>query len=110
MTLVSALLATKLTSNSTIENFKDSMILDNKNEISRNDYNKMVTNSSVNFILICVIILVNIVPALLIAYHCSKTTTEKVITMIIALLFSDFYIFYFAIRKYFYQDKKLCNM
>ena len=34
MTLVSALLATKLTSNSTIENFKDSMILDNKNEVS----------------------------------------------------------------------------
>ena len=79
MTIVGALLATKFTSNSTIENFKDTMVLDNSKQVSKIDYNSMVTNSSVNFILICVIILINIIPALLIAYHCSKTLTEKIL-------------------------------
>lgn len=110
MTIVGALIATKLTNNSTIENFKDTMVLDNNKEVSQIEYNAMITNSSVNFILICVIILVNIIPALLIAYHCSKTLTEKILTMTIALFFSDFYIFYFALRKYFYQDKKFCGV
>ena len=48
MTIVGALLATKLTNNSTIENFKDSMVLNNNKEVSKIDYNSMVTNSSVN--------------------------------------------------------------
>ena len=109
MVLVGALLASKFTQNSSVEHFKNSMLLDETKELQAADYNKAIFNSSLNFVLLCVIIFINIVPALLIAYHCSKTTGQKATQMTIALIFSDIYIFYYAIRKYYFKDEKFCS-
>lgn len=109
MVFLGALIGSKMLNSSSIENFRDSMIVDDKKEIKYNDYYKSVLNSSTNFIFLCIILMINVVPALLISYNCKYDNgLNKVLTMIIALLFSDLYIFYYAIRKYVY-NKKYCN-
>ncbi len=108
MVLVGALLASKCSNSSKLEQFKSSMVLDNNKELTREDYNKSVANSTISFSLLAIIILINVIPALLIANHCSKSPMNKFLNMTIALLFSDIYICYYAIRKYVYKDPKYC--
>ena len=99
MVLVGALLASKLSNHSRLEKFQSSMIL-NKENITTDDYNDSVKNSTLSFCILVIFVLLNIVPALLIAYHCSKTNIDKGINMLLALLFSDAYMFYFTVNSH----------
>ena len=108
MVLVGALLASKCSQSSKLEEFKSNMILDNNKQLSKEDYNKSVANSSISFCLLAIMILINVIPALLIANHCSKSGLNKFLNMTIALLFSDIFICYYAVRKYVYKDPKYC--
>ena len=107
MVLVGGLIASKAFNNPSIERFQDSMKINRKN-VTKSDYNKLVMDNSLNMVFLCVLIIVNIVPALLIAYHCSKTPFQKGKNMVLGLLFSDIYIFYYVLRKFYYKDKKYC--
>ncbi len=107
MVLVGTLLASKMADTSKLETFKSSMVIEN-GDVTRETYNKSILNSTLSFIILTILILINVIPALLIAYNCSKTNTSKGINMGIAFLFSDIYLFYYTIRKYVYKDKNYC--
>lgn len=108
MVLVGGLLLSKAVDNASIEQFQDTMKLNSNMKISNSVYNKTIFNNSLNMIFLCIIILVNVIPALLIAYNCTNGTNQKIFNMIIALLFSDLYVLYYTIRKFYYNDKKYC--
>ena len=107
MVLVGTLLASKLADTSKLETFKSSMKIKDNN-VTTDVYNKSVLNSSLSFIILTVLILINVIPALLIAYNCSKSNMSKGINMGLAFLFSDIYLFYYTMRKYVYKDKNYC--
>ena len=109
MVFVAGLIASKMSNHAGIEHFKNSMVLNTNKKIEYKDYYNSVMNSSLNFIFLCIVLIINIIPALLIAYHCTKNSTNKIFNMIIAILFSDFYIFYYAIRRFVYKDERFCN-
>ena len=68
---------------------------------NREDYKDSVILNVVWFSILVVFLLLNVVPAILIANVCSK---GDLLNMVIAFLFSDIYVFNYAIRKFVYED------
>lgn len=96
--LISFLLFTKLFYPNQLKRVGDSL----KRPINnREDYKDSVILNVVWFSILVVFLLLNVVPAILIANVCSK---GNLLNMVIAFLFSDIYVFNYAIRKFVYED------
>ena len=65
------------------------------------EYRDSVILNIVWFCVLIVFLLLNVVPAVLIANVCSK---GNILNIIISFLFSDIYIFNYAIRKFVFED------
>ena len=74
----------------------------NNNKI---DY-KHKTIENILFCILLIFLLFNVVPAVLIASNCAN---NNYLHMIIAFLFSDVYVFNYAIRKFIFRDG-YCNV
>tara|TARA_B100000073_G_C23263084_1_gene383232 strand:+ start:152 stop:454 length:303 start_codon:yes stop_codon:yes gene_type:complete len=73
-----------------------------KNKINNiEDYRSSVILNVVWFSILVVFLLLNVVPAVLIANVCSK---GNILNIIVSFLFSDIYIFNYAIRKFIFED------
>ena len=106
MVLVGYLASNKLANSKGIETFRDRLMFDKSNKINYNEYYNSVVNSTLGYICICIFILMNVIPALLIAYNCNKNF--KILHLIVAFIFSDVYVFIYAVRRFVYNDKKYC--
>tara|TARA_Y100000022_G_C12965307_1_gene246596 strand:+ start:172 stop:474 length:303 start_codon:yes stop_codon:yes gene_type:complete len=65
------------------------------------EYKNSVMLNVIWFCLLVVFLLLNIVPAVLIANECSK---GNILNLVLSFLFSDIYIFNYAIRKFVFRD------
>ena len=73
-----------------------------KNKINdRESYKNSVLLNVVWFSILVIFLLLNVVPAILIANSCSK---GNIISIIVSFLFSDIYIFNYAVRKFIFED------
>ena len=68
---------------------------------TRSEYRDSVILNIVWFCVLIVFLLLNVIPAVLIANVCSK---GNILNIIISFLFSDVYIFNYAIRKFIFED------
>ena len=73
-----------------------------KNKINNiEDYRSSVILNVVWFSILVVFLLLNVVPAVLIANVCSK---GNILNIIVSFLFSDIYMCNYAIRKFIFED------
>ena len=79
MVLVGYLASNKLANSKGIETFRDRLMFDNSNKINYNEYYNSVVNSTLGYICICIFILMNVIPALLIAYNCNKNFRDSIL-------------------------------
>ena len=82
------------------------VVYDNKNIKNREDYKNSVLLNIVWFSVLVIFLLLNIIPAVLIANQCSK---GNILNLVVSFLFSDIYIFNYAIRKFIFEDN-YCNI
>ena len=69
MVLVGYLAANKALNNRGIETFRDKLKFNESSKINYSDYYNSVLNSTIGYICICIFILINVIPALLIALN-----------------------------------------
>ena len=101
--LISFLLFTKLFYPHQLKSVQNSI---NKNLGNNLVYRDKVLLNVVWFCILVIFLLLNVVPAVLIANVCSK---GNILNLIVSFLFSDIYIFNYAIRKYVFEDN-YCNV
>ena len=106
MVLVGYLAANKALNNRGIESFRDKLKFNESSKINYNEYYNSVLNSTIGYVCICIFILINVIPALLIALNCNHD--YKIAHLIVAIIFSDVYVFVYAVRRFIYNDKKYC--
>ena len=108
MGLISGMLFTKEFFSDNIEEFKDQFrVKKNSNEEYRSKGNLTVKA----FLMILFIVILNVLPAMIIALHCASKDTgiTKYLHPLIALLFSDVYLLVFVIRKFLLNDSSFCT-
>ena len=101
--LISFLLFTKL--------FYPRQLVNVQNDINNKlggklEYKDKVLLNIVWFCILVIFLLLNVVPAVLIANVCNK---GNIFNLILSFLFSDIYIFNYAIRKFVFEDN-YCNV
>ena len=96
----------KALKNKGIETFRDRLMLNEDSNVDYNDYYNSVFNTSLGYIFLCMFLLFNVVPAVLIATNCPKD--NKILHLLFAFLFSDIYVFIYVVRRFVYNDKKYC--
>ena len=101
--LISWILFTKLFYPKQINDFSNSLKTKSNN---REQYKKSVLKIVLWFCILAVFLLFNVVPAVLICNACDQSNIFK---MILAVLFSDVYVFHYSIRKFVYRDN-YCNI
>jgi hypothetical protein len=106
MVLVGYLAANKALNNRGIETFRDKLKFNESSKINYSEYYNSVLNSTIGYVCICIFILINVIPALLIALNCNHD--YKILHLIVAFIFSDVYVFVYAVRRFIYNDKKYC--
>lgn len=98
MVLITWMLFTKIFYPHQINEFKKKLISNSNN---KKEYSNLVLLNVLWFCIICVFLLLNVVPAILIANECSN---GNILHLILGFLFSDIYIFHYALRKFVYRD------
>tara|TARA_Y100000385_G_C12781471_1_gene503689 strand:+ start:168 stop:491 length:324 start_codon:yes stop_codon:yes gene_type:complete len=106
MVLVGYLAANKALNNRGIETFRNKLKFNESSKINYSEYYNSVLNSTIGYVCICIFILINVIPALLIALNCNHD--YKIAHLIVAFIFSDVYVFVYAVRRFIYNDKKYC--
>lgn len=87
------------------------LVSKNNNENFKSEGNNSKSNTAftiIGFIIMLIAILFAVVPAILIARHCNPE--NKVTYGFLAFLFSDLYIFQWAIRKFVMLEPNYCQM
>ena len=105
MVFVGYLLFLKLFKPNDIKEIVDNIKLTTK---SSESYGSKVMKSFVSFAFICILVLLTVVPAVIIAVSCNKGT-QAILSGIVAFFFSDIYLFNYALRKFVYNEKGYCN-
>ena len=105
MVFVSYLLFLKLFKPGDIKQIQDTVTL---NPDESDNYGYTVLKSFLTFSLICIMVLLTVVPAVIIAISCNKGT-QAIISGLTAFFFSDIYLFNYALRKFVYKEVGYCN-
>ena len=92
-----------------IKQFRNSLLLSNKEKNNYSEYKDSVLRTILNYSIIAIFILLTVVPAVLIATGCNKGV-EAVVSGIFAFLFSDIYLFNYAFRKFVLKESGYCKM
>lgn len=100
MVLVSWLIFNKLFCPEQLKKFSNQLKKENMN---RKEYQHSVTLNTLWFCVLCLFLLFNIAPAILIASNCHNNSPLQ---MIVAFLFSDIYVFHYTIQKFIFNIKK----
>ena len=100
MVLVSWLIFNKLFYPEQLRKLSDELT---KKNMNRKEYRHSVTLNTLWFCVLCLFLLFNLVPAILIASNCHNNSPTH---LIIAFLFSDIYVFHYAIQKFIFNLKK----
>lgn len=100
MVLVSWLIFNKLFCPEQLKKFSKQLTKENMN---RKQYQHSVTLNTLWFCVLCLFLLFNLAPAILIASNCHNNSPTQ---MILAFLFSDIYVFHYAIQKFIFNIKK----
>ena len=77
-----------------------------KNNNNKIDYKHKTIENILWFCILLIFLLFNVVPAVLIASNCAN---NNYLHLIVAFLFSDVYVFNYAIRKFIFRDG-YCNV
>lgn len=103
--IISWLIFNRIFNPNQIRVFKEERKL--KNNINKNiDYKHKTIENILWFCILLIFLLFNIVPAVLIASNCAN---NNYIHLILSFLFSDVYVFNYAIRKFIFKDG-YCNV
>ena len=100
MVLVSWLIFNKLFCPEQPKKFSNQLKKENMN---RKQYQHSVTLNTLWFCVLCLFLLFNLAPAILIASNCHNNSP---IQLVLAFLFSDIYVFHYAIQKFIFNIKK----
>ena len=100
MVLVSWLIFNKLFCPEQLKKFSNQLKKENMN---RKQYQHSVTLNTLWFCVLCLFLLFNLAPAILIASNCHNNSP---IQLVLAFLFSDIYVFHYAIQKFIFNIKK----
>ena len=92
-----------------IKQFRNSLLLSNKEKSNYPEYKDSVLRTILNYSIIAIFILLTVVPAVLIATGCNKGV-EALVSGIFAFLFSDIYLFNYAFRKFVLKESGYCKM
>jgi len=101
--LISWIIFTKLFYPKQINDFKEELHVKSKN---RDTYSKGVVKNVLWFSILCVFLIMNVIPSMIISYECNGGSTKH---LILAFLFSDVYILHYTVRKFIYRDN-YCNI
>lgn len=100
MVLVSWLIFNKLFYPQQLKNFSNQL---KKQNMNRKEYQHSVTLNTLWFCVLCLFLLFNLAPAILIASNCSNNSP---VHMLIAFFFSDIYVFHYALQKFIFNINK----
>jgi hypothetical protein len=103
--IVSWLIFSRIFNPNQIKVFKEERKLKN-NTNNKVDYKHKTIENILWFCILLIFLLFNVVPAVLIASNCAN---NNYLHLIIAFLFSDVYVFNYAIRKFIFRDG-YCNV
>ena len=92
-----------------IKAFRNSLMLKKGENADYPEYKNSVLRTALNYIFIAVFILLTVVPAVLIATGCNKGS-QVVVSGIFAFLFSDIYLFNYALRKFVLKERGYCSV
>ena len=100
MVLITWAIFTKIFYPEQLKQFRDRLLTKVNN---RELYRKSVLLNVIWFSIICVIFMLNVIPAILISKECHN---NSVCSLILAFLFSDIYVFHYAVQKFIFNIKK----
>ena len=106
MVFVGYLFFLKMFSPMQVKQFRNNISLSSSND---DNYRKSVMRAVINWSLIAVFVLLTVIPAVLIANGCNSGY-NKYIHVIIAFLFSDVYLFYYAYSKFVLKTPGFCQI
>ena len=92
-----------------IKAFRNSLMLKREDNPDYPQYKESVLRTALNYIFIAVFVLLTVVPAVLIATGCNKGS-QAVVSGIFAFLFSDIYLFNYALRKFVLKKRGYCSI
>ena len=101
--LISWILFTKLFYPNQLNSFSNSLKTSSSNN---KEYKENTLKVALWFCILVIFLLFNVVPAVLICNACDKSNVFK---LILAVLFSDVYVFHYSIRKFIFKDN-YCNI
>lgn len=78
------------------------------NDNTDSKYSDKVVKTFLSFSMICILVLLTVVPAVIIAVSCNQGT-QAIISGITAFFFSDIYLFNYALRKFVYKESGYCK-
>lgn len=90
-----------------IENIRESFKVDTTKKITYDDYKEKSKFSMLGMVFMSLFVILNVVPAILVANACSKNIIIKLIKIIFAILFSDIYLFFHIFSVYGLKNGKL---
>ena len=110
MVLVTAMIFSKKFLKNHIEDFKKQFTLKNDKLNGIDEFREKGNLSVTAFLIMLFIVVMNVIPAIIIALHCFKKDTGilKYLHPIIAFLFSDIYMLIFVVRKFILKDNSFC--
>ena len=92
-----------------VKTFRNSLLIKNSERPDYEEYKDSVLRTIINYSLVAVFVLLTVIPAVLIANGCNKGS-RGIIPQIIAFLFSDIYLFNYALRKFVLKEPGYCNV
>lgn len=109
MVLVTAMIFTKKFLKNYIENFTEQFKV--SNNVKEDEFRNKGHNAVSSFIFLLFIVILNVLPAMIIALHCASKDSSimRYIYPLFAFLFSDVYMLVFVIRKFILKDNSFCN-
>jgi len=107
MVLVSLILFMKTFYPEEIENVRENFKVDNTKKITFKDYSDKSKFSMLGMVFMSIFIILNVIPAILVANACTKNPILKLIKLIFAILFSDIYLFFHIFKVYGLKNGKV---
>lgn len=103
--IISILVISRLFNSKQIKSFKNERLMKN-NKNNKIDYKHKTIENILWYCILLLLLIFNVVPAVLVASNCAN---NNILHLIVAFIFSDIYIFNYAIRKFIFRDG-YCNV
>lgn len=103
--IISILVISRLFNSKQIKYFKNERLMKN-NKNNKIDYKHKTIENILWYCILLLLLIFNVVPAVLVASNCAN---NNILNLIVAFIFSDIYIFNYAIRKFIFRDG-YCNV